>query len=54
MKNDGLKRGLSSVNSSDYQMGETIMGMKLSYFVFIGKFFLINDVISFWLWPFGT
>lgn len=26
MKNDGLKRGLQSMDSSDYQMAETITG----------------------------
>lgn len=51
MKSDGLKRGLSSVDSSDYQMGETIMGMNLFYFILIGNIlFVINDISSLWLW----
>lgn len=33
VKSEGLKRGLQSVESADYQMGETITGMTLLWFM---------------------
>lgn len=42
MKNEGLKRGLQSIDSSDYQMGENMAGAYLSFITWITFHFSID------------
>ena len=44
VKSDGLKRNLHSIESSDYQMGETMIGTDLIYARCIAFFFISNAV----------